>query len=230
MASRSRCHKPWRGLLGAPCPAVIRQEQVCAVWVALLPCQSAPGGGHPCHHRSCQRASHKDVSERGWHRTAAGVRADVLSPRARARPAKERPDTQLAVEDPPSQDALTPVQAPVRDHLPCLPQGTGALGCRAARSCKSPAQVEAAAAEAAGALLRCRTAAAPAWAAAAAALGASRPHLWRGLARPSCGCLQKALLPEPRLPSPSSHRGSMTRRPLRESSGASAQMAGRMGP
>ena len=38
-------------------------------------------------------------------------------------------------------------------------------------------------------------------AAAAAALGASRPHLWRGLARPSCGCSQKALFPEPCLPS-----------------------------
>ena len=68
------------------------------------------------------------VSELGWHRTAAGVRADVLSPRAHARPAQECPDAQpnaqLAMQDAlfrTREDALAPVQALVRDHTLCLP-------------------------------------------------------------------------------------------------------------
>ena len=97
-----------------PCVAVIRQDEICAVWGALLPPLERQCAGLPCHHRSCQRPSDKDVSECGRHGVAAGVWADVLSPRARARPAKERPDTPLVVED-----AL----APVRDLLPRVPPG-----------------------------------------------------------------------------------------------------------
>ena len=60
-----------------------------------------------------------------------------------------------------------------------------------------PAQVGVATAKAAGDSCAAKL---PTVAAAAAALGAFRPHLWRICARPSCGCLQKALFPEPRLP------------------------------
>ena len=40
-------------------------------------------------------SSHKVVGERGRHRTAARVRADMLRPRARARPAKKHPTRSL---------------------------------------------------------------------------------------------------------------------------------------
>ena len=62
----------------------------------------------------------QQARERGWHRTAAGKRADVLSRRARASPAPKYSDAQLAMQDPPLHDALAPVQARVRAYAPHL--------------------------------------------------------------------------------------------------------------
>ena len=77
--------EPLVGCAGGPCPAVVHQEQVCAVGWPCLPRQALPGGGHPCHQMQLLPASHQDVGELGWHPPAAGVRAEVLSSRAHAR-------------------------------------------------------------------------------------------------------------------------------------------------
>ena len=112
MASRSRCHNLWRGVLGAHARRSVHQKQVCAVGWPCLPRQGPTGSRQPCHHRSCDWASQEDVSERGWHRTATGMRTNVLSSRAPRRPAQECPDVQLAMQDAPSEDALAPAPHP----------------------------------------------------------------------------------------------------------------------
>ena len=125
MASRShsRCHKPWRGLPG-PCSAVIRQEQVCAGGWPCLPLQGAPSWWIPMPPQLLPngQVTKMWVSVAGT--AGAGLRADVLSPRARACPAQDCPDALLAMQGPPRRDALVPVQALVGGHTPHLPQGT----------------------------------------------------------------------------------------------------------
>ena len=201
MAGRRRCQEPWRGLLGAHALCYSAENRFCAVWGPCTLRQSAPCGGHPCHQRSCQRASHKQVSERCRHRSAAGMLADVIRPRVpvpggAGTPRHPACRTKFAKRECagacesycPRPPAMPAPRAPAH--------WAAALLGLASR----PAQVGAAYSEATGALLLCRTAAVAGCAADAAAMGASRPHLWRGKASAFCGCLQKELFPEPRLP------------------------------
>ena len=114
--------KPLKGPAGRTCLAVVvHQDKVCAVGPACLPRQRPHCGGHLCHDCSCHWAEHKDVSERGQHRTAAGVRADVLSRVPVPVRHRNAPMHGLPSRSPPSEDALAPVQALDRDHTPRLP-------------------------------------------------------------------------------------------------------------
>ena len=133
MARRNRYHTAWSDLLGVYARRSFAKNRTALCRGHAAPHQSASGGGHPRHYRSCPRSGHKDVSEHGRHRTAAGVWAVVLSPRARACPAKERTDTHLDVEDPPSQDALAPGTCPKPTTMPAPRTAACAV-----HSCKSP--------------------------------------------------------------------------------------------
>ena len=185
IARRNRYHMAWSDLLGVYARRSFAKNRTALCRGPAAPHQRASGSGLPRHYRSCPRAIHVNVIEHGRHRTAAGVRADVVSPRALARPEKECTDVLHAGEDPPCEVALTPVQ----DYLPCLPHGH--------RRKWLPRCPVMQVARLRWALLlltllgHCR----------AAGLQ-PRPvgRRWRGLACPSCGCLQKAQFPEPRLP------------------------------
>ena len=197
------------------------------MWGPCCPRQIAPGGGHPCHHRSCQLASHKGMNERGRQHCSMRV-GRRLEPASCAPTARGHPDTQLVVEDPPSQDVLGLVHTLSETTRHAFSQGTGAICCRAA-------QVLQAARHRRGTLLLrllgpcCRPGLQPRphVRRVAAALAASRPHLWRDLACPSplgaAACRGGAV---PRAPptSPSRHRGSMPRRPLRLADPAAQQL------
>ena len=138
--------QPLDGRAGRPCPAVNPPGTGLRCGVPWLPPSGLSGCAHQSQHRNCNWASHKDVSERGWYRIAAGVRADVQGPRASARPAQDCPHAQLAMQSLPRDD---PSCCP-RPHATFLPKApVHPVGAQSGYA-SPPAVVKAATADAEG--------------------------------------------------------------------------------